>query len=69
MFVKDYLTGRKIDAKNAWMCWFKIGRSSWRRFNTISSQTSLQLFKQKYGGTKVLRMDKFSSGLIKYLAM
>ncbi len=31
MFVKDYLTGRKIDAKNAWYVFgSRLGRSSWR---------------------------------------
>ncbi len=36
---------------------------------TISSQTNVQLFMPKYGGTKILRMNRFTSGLIKYLDM
>ena len=70
MFVKDYITGKEINAKDAWYVFGSrlIGPHG-DDLIPLSSQTSVRLFKQKYGGTRVMRIDKFTFGLIKYLDM
>jgi nitrous oxide reductase accessory protein NosL len=70
MFVKDYLSGEKIDAKDAWYIFGSrlIGPHG-DDLIPLSSQTKVELFMKKYGGSRVLKIDKFTFGLIKYLDM
>jgi nitrous oxide reductase accessory protein NosL len=70
MFVRDYITGKKIDAKDAFYIFgSKLIGPHGDDLIPLSSKTQVELFMKRYGGSKVLRIDKFTFGLIKYLDM
>ena len=70
MFVKSYLSGKKMDAKNAWYVFgSKLIGPHGDDLIPLASDMEVQLFKKKYGGTRVMRIEKFSAGLIRYLDM
>jgi len=70
MFVKDYLTGKKIDAKDAFYVFgSRLVGPHGDDLIPLSSKTQADLFVKKYGGSRVMRIDKFTFGLIKYLDM
>ncbi len=70
MYVKSYLTGKKIDAKNAWYVFgSRLVGPHGDDLIPLANPTEVELFKKKYGGTKVMRIDRFTSGLIRYLDM
>ncbi len=70
MLVQDYITGRVIDAKKAYYVFGSrlIGPKG-DDLIPLSDMNSVKMFKMKYGGTKVLRFDQITKGLIKYLDM
>jgi nitrous oxide reductase accessory protein NosL len=70
MFVRDYITGKKIDAKDAFYIFgSKLIGPHGDDLIPLSSKTQVELFMKRFGGTKVLKIDDFSFGLIKYLDM
>ena len=70
MFVKDYITGKKIDAEDAFYIFgSRLVGPHGDDLIPLSSKTQADLFIKKYGGTRVMRIDKFTFGLIKYLDM
>lgn len=70
MYVKSFLTGKKIDAKNAWYVFgSRLVGPHGDDLIPLASDMEVKLFKEKYGGTKVMRIDRFSAGLIRYLDM
>ena len=70
MFVKDYITGKEINAKDAWYVFgSRLVGPHGDDLIPLSSKTNVELFMKKYGGTRVFRIDKFTFGLIKYLDM
>ena len=70
MYVKDYLTGEKIDAKDAWYVFGShiIGPHG-DDLIPLSNEISAKLFTKKYGGSRIMRIERFTFGLIHYLDM
>ncbi len=70
MYVKDYITGEKIDAKDAYYVFgSRVIGPHGDDLIPLSSKTQAQLFVKRFGGSRVMRIDKFTFGLIKYLDM
>ena len=70
MYVKDYLDGKTIDAKKAWYVFgSRIVGPHGDDLIPFSSKTRAKLFVKRYGGTRIMTMDKFTYGLIHYLDM
>jgi len=70
MYVQDYLDGEKINAKNAlYMFGSRVTGPHGDDLIPLKNKTNADLFKLKYGGTKLLPFERFSKGLIKYLDM
>ncbi len=70
MLVQDYITGSVIDAKKAYYVFGSrlIGPKG-DDLVPLMDENSVKMFEMKYGGTKVLRFDQITKGLIKYLDM
>jgi nitrous oxide reductase accessory protein NosL len=70
MYVKDYLDGTKIEAQKAlYMFGSRLVGPHGDDLIPLKNQQNAELFKLKYGGTKLLPFNKLSKGLIKYLDM
>ncbi|NPA28100.1 MAG: hypothetical protein GXN91_03525 [Epsilonproteobacteria bacterium] len=70
MFVKDYLDGSLVDAKEAFYVFgSRLVGPHGDDLIPLKNKTNLELFKIKYGGTKVLKFDEIKPALIKYLDM
>ncbi len=68
--VQDYLSGKIIDAKDAFYVFgSRLMGPHGDDLIPLSSKTHIDLFQQKYGGTKVIRFGRISYGLIHYLDM
>ncbi len=64
MFVRDYITGKKIDAKDAFYIFgSKLIEPHGDDLIPLSSKTQVELFMKRYGGSKVLRIDNLPLGL------
>ncbi len=70
MVVQDYITGKTLDAKKAYYVFGSrlIGPKG-DDLIPFKDMTTLKLFESRYGGHKVLRFNKITKGLIKYLDM
>ncbi|NPA74367.1 MAG: hypothetical protein GXO12_06600 [Epsilonproteobacteria bacterium] len=70
MVVQDYLTGKTVDAKKAYYVFGSrlIGPKG-DDLVPFANMNSVKMFELKYGGTKVLRFNQITKGLIKYLDM
>ena len=70
MYVQDYISGKKVDAKNAvYIFGSRIVGPHGDDLIPFANQESAKLFILKHGGTKILPFNKISKGLIKYLDM
>ncbi len=70
MVVQDYITGKIVDAKKAlYMFGSRLIGPKGDDLIPFANKASLEVFKAKYGGTKVLPFSRISKGLIKYLDM
>ncbi len=70
LYVQDYLTGKKVDAKKAqYVFGSRIVGPHGDDLIPFENPTNAKLFIIKNGGTKVLPFSKISKGLIKYLDM
>ncbi len=70
LYVQDYLTGKKIDAKNAqYVFGSRIVGPHGDDLIPFENPINAKLFIIKNGGTKVLPFSKISKGLIRYLDM
>ena len=70
LYVQDYLTGKKVDAKKAkYVFGSRIVGPHGDDLIPFSSDENAKIFMLKNGGTKVLPFGKVSKGLIKYLDM
>ncbi len=73
LYVTDYLTGKKIDAKKAlYIFGSKLVGPKGDDLIPVKDETTSQLFRLKYGGSRVLTFGevvKKGMGLIKYLDM
>ncbi len=68
MFVQDYLTGEKLDAKKAlYVFGSRLVGPHGDDLIPLKDQSSVKLFNIKFGGTKTMKFSKISVGLIKYL--
>ncbi len=68
MFVQDYLTGKKINAKKAlYVFGSRLIGPHGDDLIPLKDQASIKIFAIKFGGTKTLHFSKISVGLIKYL--
>jgi len=70
MYVQDYISGRKVDAKDAtYIFGSHIVGPHGDDLIPFENQESAKLFMFKNGGTKLLRFNRLSKGLINYLDM
>jgi len=70
MYVQDYISGKKVDAKDAvYLFGSRIVGPHGDDLIPFANQESAKLFMLKHGGTKILPFNKLSKGLIKYLDM
>jgi len=70
MYVQDYLDGTKIEAQKAlYMFGSRIVGPHGDDLIPLKNKTNAELFKLKYGGTKLLPFEKITKGLIRYLDM
>jgi len=70
LYVQDYLTGKKVNAKDAkYIFGSRIVGPHGDDLIPFANDTNAKLFMLKNGGTKVLPYNKISKGLIKYLDM
>ncbi len=73
LYVIDYLTGKKIDAKKAlYVFGSKLTGPKGDDLIPVKDQTTSQLFRLKYGGSRVLTFGEVvhkGMGLIKFLDM
>ncbi len=73
LYVIDYLTGKKIDAKKAlYIFGSKLTGPKGDDLIPVKDQTTSQIFRLKYGGSRVLTFPeviKKGMGLIKFLDM
>jgi len=70
MYVQDFLTGDKLDAKKAlYVFGSRVIGPHGDDLVPFKSETSVKVFAIKYKGTKTLRYKKITVGLIKYLDM
>jgi len=70
LYVQDYLDGERINAKNAlYMFGSKVVGPHGDDLIPLKNKTNADLFKLKYGGTKLLPFERLSKGLMRYLDM
>jgi len=70
LYVQDYLTGKKVNAKDAkYIFGSRIVGPHGDDLIPFANDTNAKLFMLKNGGTKILPYNKISKGLIKYLDM
>lgn len=70
IYVQDYLTGKKIPAKNAvYVFGSRLTGPHGDDLIPLENEEKAKLFMLKYGGTKILPFEKLSKGLIRYLDM
>jgi hypothetical protein len=70
MYVQDFLSGEKIDAKKAlYVFGSRVIGPHGDDLVPLKDQESYKVFKIKYKGTKVLPFDRLTVGLIRYLDM
>jgi len=70
MYVQDYISGKKVDAKNAvYIFGSRIVGPHGDDLIPFANYTNARLFMFKNGGTKILPFSRISKGLIKYLDM
>ncbi len=70
IFVQDYTSGRKIDAKKAvYIFGSRIVGPHGDDLIPFENIDNAKLFMFKNGGTKILRFNKLTKGLIRYLDM
>ncbi len=70
MFVQDFISGRKIDATKAvYLFGSNITGPHGDDLIPFENEESAKIFKLKNGGTKILKYEKLSKGLIRYLDM
>jgi len=70
MFVQDFLSGEKINAKKAlYVFGSRVIGPHGDDLIPLKDQAGYRVFKIKYKGTKILTFDKLTVGLIRYLDM
>jgi len=70
LYVKDFLTGEKLDAKKAlYVFGSRVIGPHGDDLIPLKDQASVKIFAIKYKGTKTLPYKKITVGLIKYLDM
>ncbi|WP_456390562.1 nitrous oxide reductase accessory protein NosL [Hydrogenimonas sp.] len=70
MYVKDFLSGEKIDAKKAWYVFgSRMVGPHGDDLIPLSSKARAELFVKRYGGSRIIPIEKFTYGLIRYLDM
>ncbi len=70
MFVQDYLSGKKINAKKAFYLFgSRIVGPHGDDLIPFGTLQNAELFKLKNGGTRIMPYNKISKGLIRYLDM
>ncbi len=70
MYVKDYLDGNTIEAQKAWYVFgSRLMSPHGDDLIPLGSKTRAELFVKKYGGSRIMTINKFSFGLIRYLDM
>ncbi len=70
IYVKDYLTGEKVNAKQAvYVFGSRIEGPHGDDLIPFSTETNAKLFMMKHGGTKLLPYSKITTGLLRYLDM
>ncbi len=70
LYVQDFNTGRKIDAKKAFYVFgSRIVGPHGDDLIPFESESNARLFMMKNGGTKILPYAKLTKGLIRYLDM
>jgi len=70
MYIQDYLTGKKQDAKNAiYVFGSRIVGPHGDDLIPFANESNAKIFMLKNGGTKLLTFPQISKGLIRYLDM
>ncbi len=70
IYIKDYLTGEKADAKQAvYVFGSRIVGPHGDDLIPFASESNAKLFMMKHGGTKLLPYSKITAGLLRYLDM
>ncbi len=70
MFVQDFLTGEKLDAKKAlYVFGSRVIGPHGDDLIPLKDRASVKVFAIKYKGTKTMPYSKITKGLIKYLDM
>jgi len=70
MYIQDYLTGGKIDAKKAlYVFGSRLTGPHGDDLIPLKDHNSVKMFGLKFGGTKTLSFKKITLGLIRYLDM
>jgi nitrous oxide reductase accessory protein NosL len=70
IYVQDYLTGKRIDAKRAvYLFGSRTVGPHGDDLIPFASEESAKLFMMKNGGTKILPYTRITKGLIRYLDM
>ncbi len=70
IYVQDYINGRKIEAKNAFYLFgSRVIGPHGDDLIPFETKKNAELFMLKNGGTKILRFNKLTAGLIRYLDM
>jgi len=71
MFVRDYLDGKKIDAKKAWYVFgSRLTGPHGDELIPLASKTRAELFVKRYGGSRIMdfaTVEKKGYGLVKFL--
>ncbi len=70
MYVQDYLTGDIVNAKKAvYVFGSNLPGPHGDDLIPLKNRDMAELFKIKYGGTKVIKFSKLTVGLVRYLDM
>jgi len=70
IYVKDYLSGKEVEAKDAvYVFGSKIVGPHGDDLIPFATETNAKLFMMKNGGTKLLPYTKITKGLLRYLDM
>ncbi len=70
IYVKDYLSGKRVDAKKAWYVFgSRLVGPHGDDLIPFASKTRAELFVKRYGGTRIMPFEKLSAGLVRYLDM
>lgn len=70
MYVQDYISGRKVDAKDAvYLFGSRIVGPHGDDLIPFENIEKAKIFQFKNGGTKILKFNRLSKGLIRYLDM